>query len=820
MVLRLNSAGIHEYLMHQGLCDSTDVVEDVQQLMGKNLNLLVRLTKRDGQASRASHLLLKQGPIGRSELPKQDFEEEWRIQRLLASHEQLFPLQALLPEGIKFDTANAIQIFRYLEAYGDLGDFYSDAQRFPIRIPVALGSALATLHQATFRRKDYHLELDPEDAEIADEEAEKPDFRDELENLTPEIFRRVSIDGLKFYKLYNRIDELSKAVAQLEHDYEPCCLIHHDLKFRNILLHHDWRRWQPPSSLPASGQALCLPGAQGIVRLIDWEQWTWGDPALDVGALVAEYLRLWLKGLVLSRDVDLAVALQLAAVPLVTLQPSLAAFLQAYLSQFPGILTAFPAFPARVLRFAGLGLIGAIQDRLHYRESFGNLEISMLQVARSLLCNPEAAMVTVFGRKDFQPDDFPADGLEPDVGDTGDAGPAQSTQDKCELQVQVPLPHWVQYGSGDEALTDLINSVRIEPPLITHPAYQHLDLVDPGEPASIGMDQRHQRLSKLPDDLRQAYLLRQVRNYLYDIYFSGEQERKGPRSAAKREIKNDAVSGLNVDYFHRIQLANWSTGFLDPDWKIIRWNSHRAQVEKDGLRLWVDPAVDLVMDEVLKASRVRPEGAPSVTDGSAMAVGTAVVLRLPNAVLNEESYRAIGNSGEPAGDQSCITIYFNLSAEGALILMHVLSRTLNHQACPFALTILTDPATYGRYNSASLAVEASRFSDVRTILCEHYDKLQPHLSNPIPLFTWPLAPGIGLVESPPGQDDFGLARCQILAEALLTSGTSPQSRRRAMQEKFAERNLDWQRPHLNPESNSHYPPLPMAVPSQAQNLHP
>lgn len=828
MVVRLNSESIHEYLMHQGLCDSTDVVEDVQQLIGKNMNLLVQLTKPDAQPSRARHLLIKQGPIGRSELPKQDFEEEWRIHQLLAGHEQLFPLQALLPEGIKFDVANAIQIFRYLESYGDLGDFYDDAKRFPTKVPVALGSALAALHQATFRRQDYLLKLDPESA---DEGCEKSDFRDELENLTPEIFRQISIDGLQFYRLYNRSEELSKAIAQLEHDYEPCCLIHNDLKFRNILLHDDWSRWQPPSSLPASVHELCLPDAQGLVRLIDWEQWAWGDPAFDVGALVAEYLRLWLKSLVLSRDVDLVVALQLAAVPLDRLQPSLAAFMQAYLAQFPGILAAFPAFPARVLRFAGLGLIGAIQDRLHYRESCGNLEIAMLQVARSLLCNPEAAMVTVFGCRDVQPDGFQPSGLEPDlapglerdVGDSGSPSPAQSPRDKCELQGQVPLPLWVQRGSSEEALADLITNVRIEPPLIFHPAYQVLDLVHPGEPQSTGMDQRQQCLSKLPDDLRQAYLVRQVRNYLHDIYFSGEQERKGPGIAATKEFKNDSVSGLNVDYFHRIELANCGTGFPDPDWMILRWDGDRAQVEKDGLRLWVNPCVDLVKDEALKLSSIRREGPPSVTVGAAvgaaMAVGTTVVLRLPNAVLTEESYSAIGNGGEPAPDQPCIIIYFNISAEGALLLMDVLTKALNLQGCPFALTILTDPACYGRFNSVTLTIEATHYQDVRTILCELQARLQPHLSHPIPLFTWPLAPGVGLAECPQDEDDFGLSRCQILAEALILADASPESRRQAMRAKFSERKLNWQHPHLNPESDSHYPPLPPRDRSQAANVH-
>ena len=793
MVVRLNSASIQEYLVLQGLCEATDVLKDVQQLMGKNLNLQVQFVKPDHQGTATRHLLIKQGPIGRSELPKQDFEEEWIIHRLLASHPQLLPLQALLPEGIQFDATNAIQIFRYLEPYEDLGDFYEGLQQFTTRIPVALGSALAMLHQATFQRHDYRRELDPEAVGLVGSEAVAPDFRDELENLTPEIFKQISIDGLKFYRLYNRSEELSLAIAQLEQDYAPCCLMHHDLKFRNILLHRDWRHWQPPS-LPASPQAMRLPDDQGIVRVIDWEQWAWGDPALDVGALVAEYLRLWLKSLVLSRDIDLKVALQLAAVPLDALQPSLSAFLRAYLAQFPQVLAAFPTFPTRVLRFAGLALIGAIQDHLHYREPFGNLEISMLQVAKSLLCNPEAAMITVFGCQDMA-----TSGVVPHVEDAPEACSVPSEEDGGEMQRQVPLPRWVHDYSCGAALADLLESVRIEPPWIAHPAYQPLDLSHPGEHGATSADQSHQRLKSLPEGLRQGYLLRQVRNYLYDIYFSGEQERYSPDPVPTREVSNDAVSGLNVDYLHRIQEANCGIGFSDPNWRVTRWQGDRAQVEKDGLLVWIDPASDLAMREVT----------PSV------AVGTEVALRLPNATLNEESYRAIGNGGEPVRDRNCITIYFNVTAEGALFLMEVLTKALNQEAWPFEFAILTDPSSYGRFNSAGLTLEASRFAAVRLILQDLYPRLQSHLSNPIPLFTYPLAAGIGLAEVPQGETDFGLARCQILAEALLGSHSSPESRHRAMQQVFAQRKLDWQRPHLNPGSDSPYPPLELSSPIQA-----
>ncbi|QPN67092.1 T3SS effector HopA1 family protein [Synechococcus sp. CBW1006] len=567
-----------------------------------------------------------------------------------------------------------------------------------------------------------------------------PDFLGDLEDLSPDIFTRVSADGLDFYKLYNRSQGLSKAIAQLEEDYQACCLIHNDLRFNNVLLHHDWPLWQS-QRLPTSAAALNLNEAQGVIRLIDWEQWAWGDPALDVGAIVAEYLRVWLKSLMLSRDIDLEVALRLAAVPLERLQPSLVAFLQAYLAQFPKIFDVFSDFPERVLRFSGLGLIGSIQDRLHYREPFGNLEISMLQVAKSLLCQPRAAMVTIFGCTEFSPSDFASH----TVVDTGETALIQSIQDKDDFLSDAPLPYWVQHYSLDDALADLIANIRIEPPLIQHPAYAPLDLTHPGDDKAS--DQNRKRYSALPDQLKQAYKLRQVRNYLFDIYFSGEQESRSLTRPREKSFQNNTAAGLDIDFLRQIQSANRGRGFSDPSWIVIRLEADRIQVEKDGLRLWVDPSSDLAIDRVSMPQLSKSEML------SFLSVGMAVSLLLPNACLDGDFYVAIGNEGEPSVDQARINIYFHVTSDGAIVLLDVFTTAFNRMACPYSLSVLNDPSLYGRYNAAVLELKADDYIHLRSALQENYAGLRSHLKDPIPLFTQSIAPGIGLAESLQDKED-------------------------------------------------------------------
>jgi hypothetical protein len=113
--------------------------------------------------------------------------------------------------------------------------------------------------------------------------------------------------------------------------------------------------------------------------------------------LISSYLQLWLNSLVISRTLSIETSLKLATIPLENIQPSLKILIQNYLEIFPEILEIRPDFIERVIQFAGLGLIQQIQAMIQYHKVFGNLGIAMLQVAKTLLCRPQASITTVFG---------------------------------------------------------------------------------------------------------------------------------------------------------------------------------------------------------------------------------------------------------------------------------------------------------------------------------------------------------------------------------------------------------------------------------------
>ena len=303
---------------------------------------------------------------------------EWRVQEFLQQFPELGNLRSWIPEVLHFDGENSIIVFRYLDDYRDLMDFYAKENTYPTEVAAAIGTILATIHRDTLNRKDYQEFFCSQSDHLNTDQI--PKWIRGLERIGPEIFGQVPADGLKFFALYQRYDSLGQAMAELGSAFTPCCVTHNDLKLNNILLHTDWKH-----------------ESTSIVRLIDWERCTWGDPAFDLGTLIASYLQIWLSSLVISKSLSIEESLRLAMIPLEQLQPSIAALTQAYFHIFPDILEHRPDFLQRVVQFAGFGLIQRIQAMIEYQKSFGNGGIAMLQVAKTLLCRPEQSMPTIFG---------------------------------------------------------------------------------------------------------------------------------------------------------------------------------------------------------------------------------------------------------------------------------------------------------------------------------------------------------------------------------------------------------------------------------------
>ena len=369
----LNSHNVFDYLSDRNLCNSSEKnLSEVEPLAAKNFNLLVTFPD-------SRKVLVKQERHNLEGETAGEFQKEWRIQEWLQQFPKQKSIAPFLPELLHFDAENSIIIFRYLDDYRDLSDFYGKGNTFPTEIASTIGNLIATIHRDTYEQESHRQFFDRENNSQVNNQV--PRLIKGLERVKPEIFSSIPADGIKFFTLYQKYDSLGQAIAELGNSFTANCLTHNDLKLNNILLHTDWQ--QPKES---------------IIRLIDWERNSWGDPAFDLGTLVGSYLQFWLGSLVISKSLSIEESLKLAMTPIEKLQPSIAAVTKAYLETFPQILEYRPDFLLRVVQFAGFALIERIQAMIQYQKSFGNNGIAMLQVAKALLSRPERSMPTVFGK--------------------------------------------------------------------------------------------------------------------------------------------------------------------------------------------------------------------------------------------------------------------------------------------------------------------------------------------------------------------------------------------------------------------------------------
>lgn len=418
MTFLLDSKNVFGYLTEAGLWAEGQVCDILEPKPGKNFNLRIKSGDRD--------LLIKQESCGMSGKAQGEVLQESWFYRLLETHAELGPLRVRIIPPLYFDEENAILIFPYLPDVCDLSDFYHDFQNgdsqadddcdercdeprlLPFAIAAAIGETFARLHSQTFQQQtyrdfwiaQYQVEKRAQKAPPSPKDSEQaapkpypepdfvPDFLVGLRRLTPETFAVVPSDALKFFRFYQRYPQIGEAIEALNRSFDPCCAIHDDPRFANFLLIEAAGFKSNSSHSPALAR----------LRLIDWEKWKWGDPAYDLGKVVANYLKLWLQSLPVSANLDLADALNQASLPLGAVQPSTGALIQTYLSGFPQILKHQPDFLVRLTQFTGLGLIRQVQLSIAQKSRIGNIEMAMVQVAKSLLCQPEAAISTVFGR--------------------------------------------------------------------------------------------------------------------------------------------------------------------------------------------------------------------------------------------------------------------------------------------------------------------------------------------------------------------------------------------------------------------------------------
>ncbi len=330
----------------------------------------------------------------------------------------------------------------------------------------------------------------------------------------------------------------------------------------------------------------------------------------------------------------------------------------------------------------------------------------------------------------------------------------------------------------DRLILDIIKQLEIDRDFrIQHRNYEPIELL----PESI------EQFRKISPELQKKYLIAQLTNYLYDIYFDRSAIDLNEINSITQEpisVKNNTIDGIDIAFHQLLQKSNTSKGYFDPDWQIIDKTDHdELIVVKNGLHLHIN----------------RPQHLAE--DFHQSTIGDLVTIYLPNSLAGQDTYIIVGNHGIPDRINS-VELYFNFTPDAAVSISAKLTHEFNQLGIPFQFAILHNPELFSRYDGGTLSIPQSSYLTIKSFLAQIYQAHQSSFSPNIPLFTKQLAPGIGLAEVPNTPGSFGMQRCELVATGLLMAiwqnQTSATDKLCAIQQQFNDARVDMRWPHLNP----------------------
>jgi hypothetical protein len=284
------------------------------------------------------------------------------------------------------------------------------------------------------------------------------------------------------------------------------------------------------------------------------------------------------------------------------------------------------------------------------------------------------------------------------------------------------------------------------------------------------------------------YLLYNLQAQLYnDFYCRG-------KATPSRAYEVGSRAGGSAPFVERLSRANSGGGYWEWGWQAKSVDAGgRVSVSKGGLEI---------------AARRKD---CKVLDGEVISPGIGVGIRYPKELpdISPGFYMALGDR-DTGGEESTslVRLYWNLTAEGAVLLVEKATRALNGAHIPFRLKVINDPASYIRCDAAVLYIRKSDYGVARPLLQRIYSQVGARLGPGVPALTRRLAPGLGLAEDPEHGESFGMHRCMLLAQGLLraheSGEQSVQGRLEHVVGRFTEEGISLVTPYLRAGSTDDY----------------
>ena len=186
--------------------------------------------------------------------------------------------------------------------------------------------------------------------------------------------------GVQLLRLLQGSSELCEQLAEIEDSWHPSSVVHGDMRSSNCV------------AFPRAGAKR-----RTRIALVDWESARGGDPHLDVGTVLGEYLCTWLWSMPGLDGRDLARTPRYARHPLAAMQPAIRRFWLGYLGARHSRAASPRLSLRRGIEFAAAHVVQIAFDRAQVDSSLDPRAGLALQLSLNMLQRPTEAAVQLLG---------------------------------------------------------------------------------------------------------------------------------------------------------------------------------------------------------------------------------------------------------------------------------------------------------------------------------------------------------------------------------------------------------------------------------------
>ena len=298
-------------------------------------------------------------------------------------------------------------------------------------------------------------------------------------------------------------------------------------------------------------------------------------------------------------------------------------------------------------------------------------------------------------------------------------------------------------------------------------------------------------LKSLTARTAREYLVHTLANQLYaDFYIVGGAE------PAQWDIPGP--TGRRSDFEAALSAANCGHGYDDAGWRVVADHGTHVTVGQAGFELTT------YRPELYVRSTAKEDVARAFTVAvgpDPLPAGMDVFVRMPKEMksIAPGFYTACGDVPPRTETHGpLVRFYWHLRPTGAVPFMAAATSILNRDRVPFRLKVLNDPGAYRRCDAGVVYLENS--CNWEDLMGDLHSGVVGGLLSATPVFTKPLAPGLGMAHDTGSIDSFGEHRCRMLADALVqgqeTSVSDAAGLMELVERRFARDGVDLDHPHL------------------------